>query len=294
MPRNCCVPRCTSNAKKNPGIRYHEFPSDAGRRSQWLHNISRQGSSGKASKWEPNDSSLVCSLHFKEDDYRKTTKYRVLLPTAVPSVFPNYPAYMRRDNTQRSRKNPRKCVSLSLPDEQSDVVTSDSRDCCAINQSEGEIPGCVIELATETARENSDQNTLLLDGASQTDLDIDGMMEKSKKTIHRLEMKLSRLKKVLQTLQDGYDEARVRLRAYGESKESQQFLTVLTAAEQGEKAALFIQNQVVNFHAQNPAYSEAILRECVLWKACSNKGYSHVRSLFKLPCRTTLQKYVGK
>ncbi|KAH7933135.1 hypothetical protein HPB49_009069 [Dermacentor silvarum] len=40
------------------------------------------------------------------------------------------------------------------------------------------------------------------------------MMEKSKKTIHRLEMKLSRLKKALQTLQDGYDEARVRLRAY--------------------------------------------------------------------------------
>ncbi|KAH7953771.1 hypothetical protein HPB49_011985 [Dermacentor silvarum] len=121
-------------------------------------------------------------------------------------------------------------------------------------------------------------------------------MEKLKKTIHRLEMKLFRLKKAPQTLQDGYDEARGRLRAYGESKEIQQFLTVLTAAEQGEKAALFIQKQVVNFHAKNPAYSEAILRDCVLWKACSNKGYSHVRSraLFKLPCRTTLQKYVGK
>ncbi|KAH7974382.1 hypothetical protein HPB49_014702 [Dermacentor silvarum] len=50
-------------------------------------------------------------------------------------------------------------------------------------------------------------------------------------------MKLFRLKKALQTLQDGYDEARGRLRAY---------------------------------------------------------GYSHVRALFKLPCRTSLQKYVGK
>ncbi|KAH7978384.1 hypothetical protein HPB49_005381 [Dermacentor silvarum] len=48
---------------------------------------------------------------------------------------------------------------------------------------------------------------------ARTDLDIDGMMEKSKKTIHRLEMKLFRLKKALQTLQDGYDEARGRLRA---------------------------------------------------------------------------------
>ncbi|KAH7949011.1 hypothetical protein HPB49_004169 [Dermacentor silvarum] len=122
------------------------------------------------------------------------------------------------------------------------------------------------------------------------------MMEKLNKTTHRLKMKLFRLKKALQTLQDGYDEARGRLRAYGESKEIQQFLTVLTAAEQGEKAALFIQNQVVNFHAKNSAYSEAILRDCVLWKACSNKGNSHVgsRALFKVPCRTTLQKYVGK
>lgn len=33
----------------------------------------------------------------------------------------------------------------------------------------------------------------------------------------------------------------------------------------------------------------------MLWKACSNKGYEHVRTrrLFKLPCRATLQKYVG-
>lgn len=26
MPRNCCVPLCTTNASKNTQIRYHEFP----------------------------------------------------------------------------------------------------------------------------------------------------------------------------------------------------------------------------------------------------------------------------
>lgn len=41
---------------------------------------------------------MVSSLHFKEDDYRNTTKYKVLLPTSVPSVFPNYPAYMREES----------------------------------------------------------------------------------------------------------------------------------------------------------------------------------------------------
>ncbi|KAL1469389.1 hypothetical protein MTO96_025113 [Rhipicephalus appendiculatus] len=134
------------------------------------------------------------------------------------------------------------------------------------------------------------------DIACQTDLDIDGMTETSKKTVHRLNSKISRRKKALPTLQDRYDEARECLRAYDESKEIQRFRSVLAAAEQGEKAALFIENQVGNFHAKKPTYSESILRECVLWKACSNKGYDLVRSgaLFKLPCRTTLQKYVGK
>ncbi|KAH7948996.1 hypothetical protein HPB49_004076 [Dermacentor silvarum] len=116
------------------------------------------------------------------------------------------------------------------------------------------------------------------------------MMEKSKKIIHQLDMKLFCLKKALQTLQDGCDGMRERVRAYGESKEIQQFLTVLTAAKHDEKAALFNQNQVVNFHAKNLAYSQA--------KGVSSLelGYSHVRSraLFKLSCRTTLHRYVGK
>lgn len=72
MPRNCCVPLCNTNARKGPLIRYHEFPLDAEHRKTWLRNISRQGSKGKGSPWEPSDRSLVCSLciHFTDDDYR--------------------------------------------------------------------------------------------------------------------------------------------------------------------------------------------------------------------------------
>ncbi|KAL3190316.1 hypothetical protein MRX96_019845 [Rhipicephalus microplus] len=67
MPKNCCVPLCASNAKKNPGLSYNEFPSSAERRQAWLTNISWQGSGGKETRWVPCDHSSVCSLHFTEN-----------------------------------------------------------------------------------------------------------------------------------------------------------------------------------------------------------------------------------
>lgn len=110
MPKNCCVPLCASNAKKNPGLSYHEFPSSAERRQAWLTNISRQGSGGKETRWVPSDRSSVCSLHFTENDYKKGTKLRMLLPTAIPTVFPNYPSYMQKPRAPRIRKWPRREV----------------------------------------------------------------------------------------------------------------------------------------------------------------------------------------
>lgn len=70
----------------------------------------------------------------------------------------------------------------------------------------------------------------------------------------------------------------------------------MAATEEGDKTALFIKTQVTCFSKKKPVYCEGILRECVLWKVCSNRGYEHIRSrgLLKLPCRTTLQKYVGQ
>ncbi|KAH7941300.1 hypothetical protein HPB49_011910 [Dermacentor silvarum] len=104
MPRNCGVPLCSTNASKDPQIRYHEFPINAERRAAWLRNISREGPGGKGTVWQPNERCLVCALHFTEQDYKKTEKLRILLPTAVPTVFPDYPSYMSTRSTPAPRK----------------------------------------------------------------------------------------------------------------------------------------------------------------------------------------------
>lgn len=113
MPKNCCVPLCTSNARKNPGLSCHEFPSSAERRQAWLTNTSRQASGGKETRWVPSDHSLVCSLHFTGND-KKGTKLQMLLPTAIPTVFPNYPSYMQKPSAQRNLMWPLMCGILLL------------------------------------------------------------------------------------------------------------------------------------------------------------------------------------
>ncbi|KAH7937813.1 hypothetical protein HPB49_016248 [Dermacentor silvarum] len=58
-----------------------EFPINAERRGAWLRDISREGPGGKGTIWQPNDRSLVCALHFTEQDYKKTENVPRLMST---------------------------------------------------------------------------------------------------------------------------------------------------------------------------------------------------------------------
>ncbi|KAH7977476.1 hypothetical protein HPB49_001857 [Dermacentor silvarum] len=90
--RYCCVPMCTSSArKKDAGVSFHEIPADLELCQRWLKVISRKN-------WEPNTTSnysVVCSKHFVASDFRENTKIRQLNKGAVPSMFTCYPSYMK-------------------------------------------------------------------------------------------------------------------------------------------------------------------------------------------------------
>ncbi|KAH6920603.1 hypothetical protein HPB50_028409 [Hyalomma asiaticum] len=93
MPKSCSVPRCKSNTARNSDLCYHELPAKQQLRDAWLRHISRQGSV-KGSHLVPNSRAVVCPIHFKEEDYKVGLKRKVLRPTALPTQFPSYPAYM--------------------------------------------------------------------------------------------------------------------------------------------------------------------------------------------------------
>jgi hypothetical protein len=116
---SCVAPGCRSgygtSGKLPPGVRLHVFPKDLKRRDLWTKSIHR-------ASWKPAKKSVICSLHFSEDDYhnervdtnihRKVKqgqfKYRRLKESAVPHIFPGLPGYLSKVKTQ-----PRQQTSLS-------------------------------------------------------------------------------------------------------------------------------------------------------------------------------------
>lgn len=151
----CCVPLCKSSSRSAKGISFHEFPvTDI--RHVWLRKISRQAEgkiqtvrvvcrqtsltamtvlqalAGRGScvsiflqtfiagpgkhPWIPKDRSKVCSLHFREDDYRRDLKTRRLKPDAVPSVFADYPVHLQPKPTSNRRPLKRHESSASCSD----------------------------------------------------------------------------------------------------------------------------------------------------------------------------------
>lgn len=104
MPRNCCLPFCTTNVKGNPGIPYHQFPNDWGRRSAWMSSIYRLAPNAKKYKWQPVGNAVVCGLHFTEADYNRHSKATRLLPSAVPTVFHIRAEHAHAARQQEKRK----------------------------------------------------------------------------------------------------------------------------------------------------------------------------------------------
>ncbi|XP_037517099.1 mucin-17 [Rhipicephalus sanguineus] len=91
----CCVPFCKSTPGPSNNYSFHEFPVTKVR-FEWLRRIARKANGTGNKPWCPSDRSKVCSLHFREEDFRRDLKKRRLLPNAVPSIFPGYPPEMQQ------------------------------------------------------------------------------------------------------------------------------------------------------------------------------------------------------
>lgn len=94
----CCVPHCTSfysSKRKNPdAISTFRFPKNDARRKLWIKTIFNDEDC-----WTPTSNSVVCLLHFHQDDFRVFAARTKLKRTAVPCIFPTPPAESTESNT---------------------------------------------------------------------------------------------------------------------------------------------------------------------------------------------------
>ncbi|XP_075730573.1 uncharacterized protein LOC142772261 [Rhipicephalus microplus] len=79
MP-GCCVPQCSNHSRN--GWKLYRFPRDPKRRLLWTVKIKRD-------KWQPTDTSHVCSAHFEENNYEqhRADGWKKLKPNAAPTLF---------------------------------------------------------------------------------------------------------------------------------------------------------------------------------------------------------------
>ncbi|XP_078028974.1 THAP domain-containing protein 2-like [Epinephelus lanceolatus] len=91
MPHPCAAWKCANRVTvqtKSQGITFHRFPKDTAWWKQWEVALRRKGFSASSS-------SMLCSEHFKPEDFDRTGQTVRIRDGAVPSVF-SFPAHLQR------------------------------------------------------------------------------------------------------------------------------------------------------------------------------------------------------
>nr|XP_050038196.1 uncharacterized protein LOC126535352 isoform X1 [Dermacentor andersoni]XP_050042913.1 uncharacterized protein LOC126540168 isoform X1 [Dermacentor andersoni] len=114
MP-GCCVPLCSNHSRN--GWRMFQFPRDTKRRILWTARIKRD-------KWQPTNTSCICSAHFEEDSFEQNRAdgWKKLKPNAVPTVF-SFRPLPRHRKAPKDRTGP--AVLSALLEDQHDIATDD-------------------------------------------------------------------------------------------------------------------------------------------------------------------------
>nr|XP_050049619.2 peroxynitrite isomerase THAP4-like isoform X1 [Dermacentor andersoni] len=94
-----------------------QFPRDTKRRILWTARIKRD-------KWQPTNTSCICSAHFEEDSFEQNRAdgWKKLKPNAVPTVF-SFRPLPRHRKAPKDRTGP--AVLSALLEDQHDIATDD-------------------------------------------------------------------------------------------------------------------------------------------------------------------------
>lgn len=262
----CCVPFCRSRPGKTRGVSFHQFPSDRELCAKWQRNIARKDLYIN----DKSPSTVVCSQHFLPTDYATGCRVKKLLPGSVPTVFEDYPADMMPP-AKRPRKEP---VSRELPPKQ---ISREAQPLPAAASASVEYHEDTKRVSTQSTNNDHQRASRYLSTISRLRSQVAYHRSKSRKLLHKL----------------AKEEQRSAF--YRGSKHHASLRKIEADSRNGHKKAVFLLHQIARYEKQQLMYPEEVIRECVIWRFVSPKGYDHARSsgLLNLPAKCTLQKYMG-
>ncbi|CAF4831722.1 unnamed protein product [Pieris macdunnoughi] len=127
MPK-CCVRNCkniTSRRLKKDGISYFRFPRNPIRRGEWTSIISQQR---REDFFKPNNSSVVCTEHFLEEDVYVTSKgIKRLCKTAVPNIVDMTPQDLKIETFKNDENSVDNDGSLQSPSDE--IFNNEEMEC---------------------------------------------------------------------------------------------------------------------------------------------------------------------
>ncbi|XP_047432296.1 THAP domain-containing protein 2-like [Mugil cephalus] len=140
MPEHCAAFSCKNRRtvqNKTRGITFHKFPKDVELRRKWDIAVRRH-------RFTSSKSSVLCSEHFKAEDFDRTGQIVRLKDGVIPSVF-SFSAHLQRPQKARTTSTSKKAKeSLSVPSLH-DSETSASLPHPEIDHSYA-LPGCLNSL----------------------------------------------------------------------------------------------------------------------------------------------------
>ncbi len=143
MVASCCAYGCENHVSKKTqeqGITFHKFPKDSDLLKKWLHFLRRKNFT--------SDTTVICSIHFKEGSFAGTSRRQVLLKGAVPQIFSAFPDHLRQD-TKKRRVLTRQSVTATASVEELQVSVQDLAQAPIISRSDHDysfLPGMVARV----------------------------------------------------------------------------------------------------------------------------------------------------
>uniref|UniRef100_A0A3B3RD22 THAP-type domain-containing protein n=1 Tax=Paramormyrops kingsleyae TaxID=1676925 RepID=A0A3B3RD22_9TELE len=95
MPQACAAFRCRNRRSLENRHQLiltcfcQRFPKDPGLRKAWAIAVRRKD-------FKPNDTTVLCSCHFKADDFDRTGQIVRLRESVIPSVFASFPDHLNK------------------------------------------------------------------------------------------------------------------------------------------------------------------------------------------------------
>ncbi|XP_017279719.1 THAP domain-containing protein 6 [Kryptolebias marmoratus] len=119
MPQHCAAYLCSNRRTvdvRARGITFHKFPKGKDMRKRWEVSLRREG-------FTASDSSVLCSEHFKQEDFDRTGQIVRLRDGVIPSIF-SFHVHLQRVENRRTTVTSRKAeASLS-------AVSQDAPETC--------------------------------------------------------------------------------------------------------------------------------------------------------------------